>query len=150
MEFEVWHIWLIASVLLFILEIILPSFVVFNFGIGALVAYLVAGLGGSPQWQVLFFSLATLMSFFLIRPALKKWAYRRSDKIETNMTGLVGKKGVVVETIDPGKNTGRIVIDGDNWLARSHDSSVIGIHTRVVVTRVDSIVMEVKKLENHS
>ncbi|MBN1924832.1 MAG: NfeD family protein [Prolixibacteraceae bacterium] len=145
MEFEVWHIWLIASIVFFILEIFLPSFVVINFGVGALFATIIAGMGGTIQWQVVVFSVTSLASFFLIRPALKKWAYRRSDKVETNMNALVGRKGVVSETIDPDKNTGRILIDGDDWKARSLDGSIIEKNKKVTVTKVDSIVMEVKE-----
>lgn len=145
MEFEVWHIWLIASIVFFILEIFLPSFVVINFGIGALFATIIAGLGGTIQWQVFVFSIATLISFFLVRPALKKWAYKRSDKVETNMNALIGRKGIVSEKIDPGNNTGRIVIDGDDWKARSSDGTIIEKNKQVIVTKVDSIVMEVKQ-----
>ena len=146
MEFEIWHIWLIVSIVFFILEIVLPSFVVFNFGVGALFATLVAGLGGSVQWQLFVFSIATLISFFLIRPALKRWAYRRSDKVETNMNALVGRKGIVSEKIDQQNNTGRILVDGDDWKAVSADGSVIEKNKQVEIIKVNSIVMEVKQV----
>ena len=146
MEFEIWHIWLIVAIILFILEIFIPSFVVFNFGIGALFTSLVALLNVSVHWQVLVFCVTTLASFFLLRPILLKWAYKKSHKVETNMNALIGRKGVVRETIDPVKNTGRVAIDGDDWKARSSDGSIIEINSMVEVTKLDSIVLDVKKI----
>lgn len=146
MEFEIWHIWLIVAISFFILEIFIPSFVVFNFGIGALFATLGAAFGVSMQWQVFIFSVFSLASFFLVRPSLKKWAYRRSDNVKTNTEAYVSKIGVVTEEINLLKNSGRIKIDGDIWMARSVDGEVIEADKVVRVTRVDSIVLEVEEL----
>ena len=146
MEFEIWHIWLMAGIIFFILEIIIPSFVVFNFGVGALFATIGAALGMNLQWQFFIFSSFTLASFFLVRPSLKKWAYKRSDHVKTNTEAFIGKIGVVTEEINIQKNSGRIKIDGDSWLARTSDGSVIEPEKVVKVTSVDSIVLEVEKL----
>jgi len=35
MDFELWHIWLMIALITFIMEIFVPSFILFNFGIGA-------------------------------------------------------------------------------------------------------------------
>lgn len=145
MEFEIWHIWLILAIIFFILEIFIPSFVVFNLGVGALFATLASLVGLSLQWQVFFFSVFTLTSFFVVRPALKKWAYRRSDHVKTNYEALIGRTGIVTENIDFSKNSGRVKIDGDHWMARSIDESVIEAGTVVKVLKVDSIVLEVKR-----
>ncbi|MDA3928307.1 MAG: NfeD family protein [Prolixibacteraceae bacterium] len=145
MEFEIWHIWLMAAILLFILEIFLPSFVVFNFGIGALIATGAAALGMNIQWQVFIFSLFTLASFFTVRPMLVKWAYQRSDKKETNMNAMIGRIGVVTEQIAPNQNTGRISVDGDDWKAQSVNQEIIELKTPVRVVKVESIVMIVEK-----
>lgn len=146
MEFEIWHIWLMAGIIFFILEIFIPSFVVFNFGVGALFATIGAALGMNLQWQVFIFSSFTLASFFLVRPSLKKWAYKRSDNVKTNTEAFIGKIGVVTEEINIQKNSGRIKIDGDIWMARTTDGSVIEPDKVVKVTKVDSIVLEVEKL----
>jgi membrane protein implicated in regulation of membrane protease activity len=145
MEFEIWHIWLLASIVFFILEIVIPSFVVFNLGVGALAATLTAAVGLAVEWQLLLFSAGTISSFFLIRPALKKWAFRRSDKTETNVNAMIGRKGVATETIDASKNTGRVKLDGDDWKARSKDGSIIHNGELVVICNVESIVVEVEK-----
>ena len=146
MEFEIWHIWTIIGITFFILEIFIPSFVVFNFGVGAIFAAIGAAIGLNVEWQVFIFSVFTLASFFMVRPSLRKWAYKRSHQVKTNYEGLVGKIGVVMEVIDLTKNSGRIKIDGDIWMARSTDGYVIEIDSVVRVTKIDSIVLEVEKL----
>ena len=56
MEFELWHIWLLIALISFIMEIFIPSFILFNFGIGALVGSLAAGLNLSIESQIVLFS----------------------------------------------------------------------------------------------
>lgn len=146
MEFEIWHIWLMTAIIFFILEIFIPSFVVFNFGVGALFASLAAIIGLNVEWQVFIFSIFTLASFFLVRPALKKWAYKRSHQVKTNYEALEGRIGVVTETIDLSKNSGRVKLDGDFWMARTKDGSTIEVDSAVKVLKLDSIVLEVEKL----
>lgn len=145
MDFEIWHYWLISSILFMILEMVIPSFVVFNFGIGSIFGCIAAALSLSLEWQLAFFSLATLCSFFLIRPVVKRWAYRKSHRVETNADALVGRTGLVSETINPLEGTGRVKLDGDDWKARSKNDEVLSVNTQVRIIRVDSIVLEVEK-----
>ena len=145
MEFELWHIWLIIALILFIMEIFIPSFVLFNFGIGAVVGSLAAGLNLSLEWQIVLFSVATLMSFFLIRPVMKKYAYKRSDGFKTNLDAMVGRQAKVTEEIDNENNRGRVSLDGDIWQAHSLNNEIIPTGTTVEIVQLKSIVLIVKK-----
>ena len=145
MEFELWHIWLIIALILFIMEIFIPSFVLFNFGIGAVVGSMAAGLNLSLEWQIVLFSVATLMSFFLIRPVMKKYAYKRSDGFKTNLDAMIGRQAKVNEEIDNENNRGRISLDGDIWQARSLNNEIIPTGTTVEIVQLKSIVLIVKK-----
>ena len=145
MEFELWHIWLIIALILFIMEIFIPSFVLFNFGIGAVVGSLAAGLNLSLEWQIVLFSVATLMSFFLIRPVMKKYAYKRSDGFKTNLDAMIGRQAKVTEEIDNENNRGRVSLDGDIWQARSLNNEIIPPGTTVEIVQLKSIVLIVKK-----
>ncbi len=146
MEFELWHIWLIIALILFIMEIFVPSFVLFNFGIGAVVGSFAAGLNLSTEWQIVFFSLGTIMSFFLIRPVMMKFAYKRSDGFKTNVDAMVGREAKVIEEINHENNQGRISLDGDIWQARSLGNEVIPSGSFVEIVQLKSIVLIVKKI----
>ena len=146
MEFELWHIWIIIAFICFIMEIFIPSFILFNFGIGALVGSLAAGMNLSLEWQIVIFSAGTMLSFFLIRPAMKKFAYARSHQVSTNADALLGKKAKVTESIDNLNNEGRVMLDGDTWQARSLNNENISKGTPVEVVQVKSIILIVKPL----
>lgn len=146
MEFELWHIWLLAALLFFIMEIFVPSFVLFNFAIGALIGSLVAGMDVSLEWQIVCFSAGTLLSFFLIRPLMRKIAYKRSDDTKTNVDAMIGRLATVSEEISNENNRGRVSLDGDDWKARSLDNDVIPAGTTVEIVQLNSIVVTVKKI----
>ncbi|MCG6187520.1 NfeD family protein [Maribellus maritimus] len=146
MEFELWHIWLLIALISFIMEIFIPSFILFNFGIGALVGSLAAGLDLSMEWQIVLFSSGTLMSFFLVRPVMKKVAYKHSEDRKTNVDAMVGRQAKVTEEISNENNRGRVLLDGDNWQARSLNSDEIPAGTTVEIVQLNSIVLIVKKI----
>jgi membrane protein implicated in regulation of membrane protease activity len=128
------------------MEIFIPSFVLFNFGIGAFIGAFAAGLNLSIEWQIVLFSTGTLMSFFLIRPVMKKYAYRRSDGFKTNIDAMVGRQVKVTEEIDNENNRGRVLLDGDNWQARTQLNEVIPTGTLVEIIQLNSIILIVKKV----
>lgn len=146
MEFELWHIWLIIALITFIMEIFIPSFVLFNFGIGAVVGSFAAGLNLSVEWQIVLFSAGTLMSFFLIRPVMKKYAYQRSDGYKTNLDAMIGRTAKVTEEISNENNRGRVSLDGDTWQARTQNNEIVPAGTLVEIVQLNSIIVIVRKL----
>ena len=148
MEFELWHIWLLIALITFIMEIFIPSFVLFNFGIGALLGSLAAGLNFSLEWQILFFSFGTLLIFFLIRPLMKKYAYAHSQNFKSNVDAMIGRLAQVTEEIDNEKNQGHVTLDGDVWKARSLGNDIIPTGNLVEIVQVNSIVLIVRKKTN--
>ena len=128
------------------MEIFIPSFILFNFGIGALVGSLAAGLDLSPEWQIVLFSSGTLLSFFLVRPVMKKVVYKYSEGRKTNVDAMIGRLAKVTENISNENHRGRVLLDGDNWQARSLDNDEIPAGTTVEIVQLKSIVLIVKKI----
>jgi len=128
------------------MEIFIPSFILFNFGIGALVGSLAAGLDLSPEWQIVLFSSGTMLSFFLVRPVMKKVAYKYSEGRKTNVDAMIGRLAKVTENISNENHRGRVLLDGDNWQARSLDNDEIPAGTTVEIVQLNSIVVTVKKI----
>ncbi len=148
MNFDIWQIWLLGAIICLILEIFIPSFVVFNFGVGAILATLAAVLNLPVEWQIIFFAAGTLTSFFLIRPVMMKWFYKKSDPVKTNIDAIHGRIGIVSETIDNRKNTGRVQLDGDDWKARSLTDESIEKGTSVEIIKTESILIIVTPTKN--
>ena len=140
-----YYYWLIAAIVLVILEIMTAGFGVICFAIGAAFSALVSGLGGTLTWQVVVFVIVSLLAFVFLRPVVIRFLDKRSKDVKTNADALVGRKGVVSECIDAEQHTGRVAIDGDDWKAVSEDGSVIEKGADVEIVKLDSIIVTVKR-----
>ena len=140
-----YYYWLIAAIVLVILEIMTAGFGVICFAIGAVFSALVSGLGGSFTWQVVVFVIVSLLAFVFLRPVVIRFLDKRSKDVKTNADALIGRKGVVSECIDSEKHTGRVAIDGDDWKAVSEDGSVIEKGADVEIVKLDSIIVTVRQ-----
>ena len=143
---EPWHIWVIAAMFLFILEIFTSAFVVACFGMGCLASAAAAYFGTDIKWQIGIFSLATAVVLFGIRPVFLNYCYSRAGDVKTNVDALVGQVGIVSEKIDPTDNSGRIKVGGDDWKAISTDEGKIEKGQKVKVVKVEGTKVFVEKV----
>jgi membrane protein implicated in regulation of membrane protease activity len=134
---EVWHMWVIAGLVLWIIEIFTPGFVVGVFGTACLIVAPFVGADVTVKMQLLVFGIATAFLSLGIRPLILKYAYGREAKIKTNVDALVGKSALVTEVIDNASGTGRVRIGGEVWLAVTLDDSRIEIGQKVTVREID-------------
>lgn len=147
MNFESWHLWVIATIVFVVLEIAVPSFVMMSIAIGCFIAFAGALFDAPLAFQLILFCIGTTGGLLGVRPVMVKYAYRKKG-IETNASGLVGRVGKVVEEVNPQTETGCVAIDGDLWKAVSATGIVIPVSEKVKVTGLDSIVIAVEALES--
>ena len=93
-----WQIWLIASGIFFICEIITVGFLVFWLGVGALIAMLVSFFTSNIIIQMSVFVVSSGLLIFATRPLVNKIS--KKDVVPTNVYSLIGKKAIVTESID--------------------------------------------------
>ncbi|MBS7410166.1 MAG: NfeD family protein, partial [Muribaculaceae bacterium] len=67
---ELWQIWIIAALVLFVVEIATSGFAAVCLSLGALVAAIAAGCGASLTWQVVVFAVASLVALVFFRPVI--------------------------------------------------------------------------------
>ena len=139
-----YYYWLIAAIVLIIVEICTAGFGALCFALGAAFSALVSGLGGSLTWQILAFVVVSLLTFIFLRPVVVRFLDKKSKDVKTNAEAIIGRKGIVSEHIDASQHTGRVAIDGDDWKAVSEDGSVIEKGTDVEIIKLDSIIVTVK------
>lgn len=137
MNLEVWHIWVIIALIFGIIEIFTPSFIAFSIAIGCLLSALGAYFEVSFKIQLLLFSMGTAISFFGVRPFMLKFAHKKSNEVKTNVDALIGKIGRVTETVNNALNTGRAIVDGDDWRVLTDDDSTIEVGENIEVLKVD-------------
>lgn len=151
MELSIWHWWLIAAMLLLILEIFTPALVAACLSVGCAGAALASWLGGAATVQWLVFSGISALAFVGVRPFVKRLLSPAGEKMKTNVEALQGKTGRVLVRIDNKAGEGRVLVEGDDWKALSADDSVvIEAGTFIRVVEVDSTVLIVVPLEKNN
>jgi membrane protein implicated in regulation of membrane protease activity len=148
MEFiQVWQIWLVVAVALFVIEIFTFTFVFACFSLGCIAAAVFSYFDMGIGYQALIFAVVTFACFFVVRPFMLKFAYRKAANVKTNVDALEGSIGRVEERIDNRNNTGRVIVSGDNWRAVSENDEIIEEKEKIEVVRVDSTTLIVKHLK---
>jgi membrane protein implicated in regulation of membrane protease activity len=145
---EIWAMWIIAGIVLFIAEIFTLAFFLASVGTGCLatgLAMLLFNLGFKGQLVTL--CVGTIVSAFTVRPLLLRYCYRPSRGIKTNVDALPGRSGRVLEAIDPTSAKGRVRIGGEDWKATSADNTFIDEGINVIVVAVDGNKVVVKRVE---
>ena len=144
---ELWHLWIILGIIFFIVEIFTPGFIVATFGVGCLIAAFPAFFHAHFLWQIAFFSLGTLIAFFTVRPLYLKYIFPTEKQVPTNVDALIGRQALVVEVIDPLKNTGRVKVGGENWKASNKQEQKISDGTVVRIVAVNGVTLLVEPIE---
>ncbi len=117
--FSMTAVWLVAMIVLLIIEGIVPGLVSIWFAIGAFAA-MISAILGAPLWlQVLWFFAVSILTLCLTRPFAKKYVNSRATP--TNADMLIGKECVVTEEIDNVLGTGTVTVGGKVWTARTEE-----------------------------
>jgi len=114
--------WLVAMVVLLIVEGVVPGLASIWFALGALAA-LISAILHAPIWlQVFWFLIVSVAALVLTRPLAKKYVNSRVQP--TNADALLGKDCVVTEDIDNIQGTGAVRLEGKEWTARSDNDGI--------------------------
>lgn len=147
---EIWVMWLIATAVLVIIELMTGMVASFCLAIGCLASMIVSLFSISVNMQLLALAIGTILSFIFLAPVIRKWQQQKGEKNpkaqNSNMDALIGRIVVVTQTIPADGELGRIRIDGDNWQARSISGAEIEEGRRVKVVSYDSIIIEVEEV----
>jgi membrane protein implicated in regulation of membrane protease activity len=131
-----WLLWIIAALLLGLLELLSLDFVFSMLVIGALAAAGAAFLGYGFTVQVFTFAIASVLALVLVRPALRRWLGRHTPETVTNADALVGRTALTLAEVTA--RHGQVKLAGETWSARtSEPGSVIPEGVDVTVVRID-------------
>ena len=142
---EVWQIWIIVALGFFILEIFTPGFAVACLSFGAIGSAIGSACGCDLKFQILIFSIVTLLAFVLVRPVMLKLFHNKSKEVATNVDALIGRQAIVTQTIMPVVG-GRVKVDGDDWKAVTADGKEVEEGKVVRILKLDSVILTVEEL----
>ena len=146
MEQYLWILWLAIFVIAVVVEASGPSLVSIWFALGALVTMIISFIPGVAWWiEVIVFVVVSAASLLALRPVLNK--YFRINKFKSNVDGMSGKEGYVLEEISTLK-PGVVKIGDVKWNAVpiKKDES-IPVNSVVQVVTVEGNKLIVKKVE---
>jgi membrane protein implicated in regulation of membrane protease activity len=130
-----WVWWIIAAGLLAVGEIATVGFFLGPVAVAALLAAVVALVGGGLALQCLVFIAASIASLAVLRPLARRHL-RTPSRLRSGTAALVGAPALVLERVDV--NGGQVKIGGEIWSARSYDEDeVIEPGARATVMEID-------------
>ncbi len=141
---EIWHYWTIVALLLFVVELFTQGFAVICISIGAAGGAVAAASGLSFEMQLVVFAIVTLFAIAGVRPLLKRMFHIDQEKVATNASAMIGRRGKVCVAIE--EDGGRVMIDGVDWKAQSLSGETIPEGVLVEVVAIDSVILTVKQL----
>ena len=117
-----WILWGILGVGFIIAEIFTLGFVLFWFGIGALVAAFVGFLGFGIAWQFLAFATVSITLTALSRKILGDfYSHSDNDLLKTGIDSLPGQIGTVTNASKGALQSGEVKVFGTTWTAFPED-----------------------------
>jgi membrane protein implicated in regulation of membrane protease activity len=135
--------WFLMGLVLFLLELVIPGFFIFFFGLGAWITALVCLIGNpGTNLQIVIFAITSILSLIALRRIIqKKFFYSKghlSEDVEDEFTG----KEALATTDFGGMKNGKVEFKGTRWNAES--TSEIKEGQRVLIIEKDSFKLIVK------
>jgi inner membrane protein len=138
--------WFILGLGLFLLELVIPGFFIFFFGLGAWVTALIC-LIAKPDinLQIIIFALTSVLTLIGLRRLIqRKFFYSKGNKSAEVEDEFTGKEALSVSDFG-GLLTGKVEFKGTTWKAESISEITKG--QRVVIVEKESfkLIVEPKK-----
>jgi membrane protein implicated in regulation of membrane protease activity len=136
-------IWFIFGLVLFFLELLVPGFVIFFFGVGAWITALLCLIANPGiNMQFIVFGITSVLSLLALRKMLqKKFFYSKDNLSEEVEDEFTGREALAMTNIGPGKK-GRVEFKGTTWQAES--DSVISEGQTVIIVEKENVKLIVK------
>lgn len=138
-------VWLLLLVAFLAAEAATVSMVSLWFAVSALVALLVALLGGPGWLQGTLFLVISAVLLALLRPLVKRYVTPRITA--TNVDSVIGSTGLVTTAIDNVSAVGQVKLGAMEWTARSTSGQLIPVGTRVRVDKIEGVKVYVSPAE---
>lgn len=137
--------WIIFAVVLVVIESLTMGLVTIWFAIGALLGFLAAWLNFSWVAQFIVFLSSSIILLLFTRAIAVK--YLKIGATKTNVYGLIGQVGLVIEKIAP-LRYGQVNVKGQIWSAKSsNDDEEIEVDTRVKIEGIDGVRLVVRRID---
>jgi len=136
-------LWFLIGLIMFLLELVVPGFVIFFFGIGAWITALVC-LVANPgtNLQIILFALTSVLALIALRRLIrKKLFYSKENVADAVEDEFTGREGISASDFGLGKK-GKVEFKGTIWNAESDFE--IKEKQPVIIIKKESLVLKVE------
>ena len=139
-------IWFMIGLVLFLLELVVPGFVIFFFGLGAWVTALVCLIADPGiNIQALIFVIVSVLALVGLRKIItKKFFYSKDNRSEEVEDEFTGKEALAITDFGTDKN-GKVEFKGTNWKAESTSEIKSGQTVIIIEKENFKLIVEPKK-----
>lgn len=116
-------VWLGVMLVLIVIELATLGLTTIWFAGGAAVAFVAALLGANVIVQAVLFFIVSVLLLVFTRPFAARYINR--GHVSTNVEAIPGKTAVVIEEISNLNGTGRVRLDGNEWMARTEEEDQV-------------------------
>jgi membrane protein implicated in regulation of membrane protease activity len=138
--------WFILGLGFFLLELVIPGFFIFFFGLGAWITAVVCLLADpSINLQIIIFAITSVLSLIGLRKIIqRKFFYNRGNKSDDVEDEFTGKEALAISDFG-GMKTGKVEFKGTTWKSES-TSEIIKGQRVVIISKEDfKLIVEPKK-----
>lgn len=141
--------WIAVLIVTLVVEALTMGLTAIWFSGGALLAVIVALVGG-PLWlQIIAFLAVSIALLVFTRPLAVKYFNR--DRVRTNVESLVGRQAIVLTEVDNIKGTGQVSVGGQEWSARSYsDSEKLEQGQVVLIVAISGVKLICRPIEDNA
>lgn len=138
-------VWFILGFIFFVMELIVPGFVIFFFGVGAWIAALLALLLPiGTNFQIFIFIVASIATLLAFRKLLKRQFFTNNDSTTENIDDdITGNTATAVSSFKIGE-TGKVEFRGSYWNASSLHNIEKGQIVTIIGKQSTTLIVEPK------
>jgi inner membrane protein len=135
-------VWFILGLVLFLLELVIPGFVIFFFGVGAWITALLC-LVADPNLniQVVVFAIVSVLSLMAFRKIIQKKFFNKKEDEKDVDDEFTGKEALVISGFGEEKS-GKVEFKGTRWKAESESPLKEG--QKVIITGKEDFKLNVE------
>lgn len=139
-------VWLGLFIFFLIIEVISVQLIAVWFALSAFIVFFIAFVTESIALEIFIFLLLSAIFLWMFYFVFKRFYHPQAD---TNSEGIIGKKGVVIQTIDPKNSCGQVKVAGIEWSVKikNFDDPVIEAGEQVLIKAIEGVKLVVVRYE---
>jgi inner membrane protein len=139
--------WFVVGMILFLLELVVPGFVIFFFGIGAWLTALVCLITNpGTDLQIIIFAITSVFALIGLRRIIqRKFFFSKEGLSEAVEDEFTGKEGIALTDFGPDRS-GKVEFKGTTWKAEAEADGGLEIkeNQKIIIVKKDNFKLIVK------